>query len=119
MLFLLGTPHTGESVAELADLATETGVRLICPTRSWYVDTAVDPSFEACTADIIRHFSECRIAHAYVIGGSGGGPFELHALQPSLRRCNVVVSRHLLPDTNQADSIRALLSPLRTKALGC
>lgn len=95
VLFLLGTPHTGESVAELADLANETGIRLICPTRSWYVDTTMAPSFEACTADIIRHFTECRIAYAYVIGASSGGPFALHLASNhpgTVRACYLLAS---------------------------
>jgi pimeloyl-ACP methyl ester carboxylesterase len=59
-------------------LATETGVRLICPTRSWYLDTAIAPSFEICTAQVIRYLKENGIGHAFAIGGSGGGPFALH-----------------------------------------
>lgn len=78
LVFLLGTPHIGDSVAELADLASETGVRLICPTRSWYVDAAVEPSFESCTANVIRYLEQNGIRHAFAIGGSGGGPFALH-----------------------------------------
>lgn len=78
VLFLLGTPHSGDSVAELAALAAEYGVRLICPTRSWYVDSAIEPSFEICSALVMRHFEETGIAYAYVIGASGGGPFALH-----------------------------------------
>lgn len=75
---MLGTPHTGDSVAELADLADETGVRLICTTRSWYLDTAVAPSFEFCTAQVIRYLEENGLSHASAIGGSDGGPFALH-----------------------------------------
>lgn len=78
LLFLLGTPHTGDSVAELADLASEMGVRLICPTRSWYVDAAVEPSFETCTAQVIRYFAQNGIGYAFAMGASGGGPFALH-----------------------------------------
>lgn len=78
LLFLLGTPHKGDSVAELADLASETGVRLICPTRPWYVDAAVEPSFETCTGQVIRYLKQNGIGYAFAMGGSGGGPFALH-----------------------------------------
>jgi len=78
LVFLLGTPHTGESVAELSDLANETGVRLICTTRPWYFDTTAIPSFNLCTAEVIRYLEENRIGRAFSIGGSGGGPFALH-----------------------------------------
>lgn len=78
LVFLLGTPHTGDSVSELADLATETGVRLICPTRSWYLDAAIAPSFESCTAEVTRYLQQHGVSWAFAIGGSGGGPFALH-----------------------------------------
>ena len=78
LVFLLGTPHTGDSLAELAGMATETGVRLICTTRSWYLDTVTAPSFEICTARIIRYLEEHELHHAFALGGSGGGPFALH-----------------------------------------
>ena len=78
LLFLLGTPHTGDSVAELHDLANETGVRLICPTRAWYRETDTEPSFDNCTEAVIRYFKKNGIAHAFAMGGSGGGPFALH-----------------------------------------
>ena len=55
LLFLPGTPHTGDSVAELSELASELGIRLICPTRSWYIDTAAEPSFEACAAEVLEY----------------------------------------------------------------
>lgn len=78
LVFLLGTPHTGDSLAELAGLAAETGVRLICTTRSWYLDTAATPSFETCTAQVVRYLDDHGVRHAVAIGGSGGGPFALH-----------------------------------------
>lgn len=78
LVFLLGTPHTGDSVAELSDLALQSGIRLICPTRPWYAGTAVEPSFEACTDRTIQYLKEHGIRRAYAIGGSGGGPFALH-----------------------------------------
>lgn len=78
LLFLLGTPHTGDGAAELADLAAETGIRLICPTRPWYIGTDIEPSFEICTAQVIQYFEENGIGYAYAMGGSGGGPFALH-----------------------------------------
>ena len=78
LVFLLGTPHTGDSLAGLAGLAAETGVRLICTARPWYLDTAISPSFGICTAQIIRYLEENGIRRAFAIGGSGGGPFALH-----------------------------------------
>lgn len=78
LVFLLGTPHTGDSVAELSELALELGIRLICPTRSWYLDTSVEPSFESCTNSVLAHLAQSGISRAAVMGGSGGGPFALH-----------------------------------------
>jgi pimeloyl-ACP methyl ester carboxylesterase len=78
LLLLLGTPHAGDSVAELDEFAAQAGVRLICPVRSWYVDTHVEPSFEMCTGQVVRYLQENGIAHAFAMGGSGGGPFALH-----------------------------------------
>jgi len=78
LLFLLGTPHTGDSVAELSELASEFGIRLICPTRSWYIDEAVEPSFESCSAHALGYLAKTGISRAVVMGGSGGGPFALH-----------------------------------------
>lgn len=78
VLFLLGTPHTGKSAAELDGLASKLGIRLICTTRSWYVDTDINPSFENCTSNLISHLHENGIGYAYVIGVSGVGPFALH-----------------------------------------
>lgn len=78
LIFLLGTPHTGESVAELTGLAAETGIRLICPTRSWYIDTTTEASFEHCTAEVMRYLAQGGIDHAVAMGGSGGGPYALH-----------------------------------------
>lgn len=78
LVFLLGTPHTGDSVAELSGLAEEVGVRLICPTRSWYIDTSVEPSFAACTEHVMRYLKDNGIRHGSAMGGSGGGPFALH-----------------------------------------
>ena len=80
LVFLLGTPHTGESVAELAGLAAATGVRLICTTRSWYHDVSISPSFEICTARITQYLEQNGIGHAFAIGASGGGPFALHLI---------------------------------------
>jgi pimeloyl-ACP methyl ester carboxylesterase len=78
LVFLLGTPHTGDSVAELAGLASELGIRLICPTRSWYLDTAAEPSFQSCSDSVLAYLVEAEIGRAVVLGGSGGGPFALH-----------------------------------------
>jgi pimeloyl-ACP methyl ester carboxylesterase len=78
LLFLLGTPHTGDSVAELSELASDLGIRLICPTRSWYIDSAAESSFESCTAHVLGYLAKMGITHAVVMGGSGGGPFALH-----------------------------------------
>lgn len=78
LVFLLGTPHTGDSVAELSALASEHGIRLICPTRSWYLDSAVEPSFESCTGSVLAYLDQGGAGPAAVMGGSGGGPFALH-----------------------------------------
>jgi pimeloyl-ACP methyl ester carboxylesterase len=78
LVFLLGTPNTEECFNEMAALALEAGVRLIFTTRSWYVDTVANPSFEMCTAQVIRYLEENELRHAVAIGGSGGGPFALH-----------------------------------------
>jgi pimeloyl-ACP methyl ester carboxylesterase len=78
LVFLMGTPHTGEGVPELVDLAAEIGIRLICPIRSWYADTTIEPSFETCTAQVIRYLEQNGIKYAFALGGSGGGPFALH-----------------------------------------
>ena len=78
LLFLLGTPHTGDSVADLSELASELGIRLICPTRSWYIDAAAEPSFESCSGPVLDYLAEAGITRAVVMGGSGGGPFALH-----------------------------------------
>jgi len=78
LVFLLGPPHTGDSVAELSELASHWGIRLICPTRPWYAGTAVEPSFAASTGPIIDYLHQHGIRRACAIGGSGGGPFALH-----------------------------------------
>lgn len=78
LVFLLGTPHTGDSVAELSELAAELGIRLICPTRSWYLNTAAQPSFQSCSEPVLAYLVQAGIARAAVMGGSGGGPFALH-----------------------------------------
>jgi pimeloyl-ACP methyl ester carboxylesterase len=78
LVFLLGTPHTGDSVAELSELASELGIRLICPTRSWYLDSAAEPSFESCSDSVLAYLAQAGITRAAVMGGSGGGPFALH-----------------------------------------
>jgi pimeloyl-ACP methyl ester carboxylesterase len=78
LLFFLGTPHTGDSVADLSELALDFGIRLICPTRSWYIDTAAEPSFASCTAHALGYLAKAEIDRAVVMGGSGGGPFALH-----------------------------------------
>ncbi|TZF90713.1 alpha/beta fold hydrolase [Cognatilysobacter lacus] len=78
LVFLLGTPHTGDSVAELSELASEQDIRLICPTRSWYLDAAAKPSFESCSRSVLAYLAHAGIDRAAVMGGSGGGPFALH-----------------------------------------
>ncbi len=78
LVFLLGTPHTGDSVAELSGLASEVGIRLICPTRSWYLDTEAEPSFQSCSDSVLAYLAQAGIDRAAVMGGSGGGPFALH-----------------------------------------
>lgn len=78
LVFQLGTPHTGDSVAELSDLAMQSGIRLISPTRPWYADTMAEPSFESCSDQTIQYLKELGVERAYAMGGSGGGPFALH-----------------------------------------
>lgn len=78
LVLMLGTPHTGDSGADLTGLAMEAGVRLICTTRCWYLNTDTAPSFETCTAQVIRYLKENGLSRAFAIGGSGGGPFALH-----------------------------------------
>jgi pimeloyl-ACP methyl ester carboxylesterase len=95
LLFLLGTPHAGDSVAELDEFAAQAGVRLIVPVRSWYVDTHIEPSFQTCTEQVIGYLKENGIVYAFAMGGSGGGPFALHLASnhPALfRGCYLLAS---------------------------
>lgn len=73
-----GTPGRGDSGAELHELAAEFGIRLICPTRPWYDDEDVLPSFDVVSNAAICYLEEKGISSAHAIGGSGGGPFALH-----------------------------------------
>ena len=88
LVLLLGTPHAVESAAQLSGLAAAAGVRLIGTTRSWYLETHTLPSFDACTAQVLRYLDEHGLRHACAIGGSGGGPFALHlaSTRPDLFR---------------------------------
>lgn len=95
LIFFLGTPHTGDSASELSDLASELGIRLIVPTRPWYIDTAAKPSFASCTDQVLEYLAGAGIARAAVMGGSGGGPFALHLAtnNPGLfRACYLLAS---------------------------
>ncbi|WP_267221476.1 alpha/beta fold hydrolase [Dyella silvae] len=73
-----GSPGCGDSGAELHELATQFGIRLICPTRPWYDDEGVSPSFEAVSRGTINYLEAKGIDAVHAIGGSGGGPFALH-----------------------------------------
>ncbi|MDP3668640.1 MAG: hypothetical protein Q8R69_02995 [Telluria sp.] len=114
LLFLLGTPHTGDCVAELADLASETGVRLICTTRSWYVDAAVEPSFETCTAQVIHYLEQNEIGYAFAIGGSGGGPFALHLTS---NHPETFGACYLLASMGDPDVFKRMVASPETQAL--
>lgn len=114
LVFLLGTPHTGDSVAELADLATETGIRLICPTRSWYFDAMITPSFEACTAEVIRYLKENRVGRAVALGGSGGGPFALHLTSSNP---DIFGACYLLASMGELDVFRRTVKSSHTQLL--
>ncbi|MBA2291932.1 MAG: alpha/beta hydrolase [Gemmatimonadales bacterium] len=78
VVFFMGTPQKGESGAEFSPLASELGIRLICPTRPWYNNVAVAPSFELCTDATLAYLKQHGIERAFALGGSGGGPFALH-----------------------------------------
>ncbi|MGQ4582079.1 alpha/beta fold hydrolase [Lysobacter sp. F60174L2] len=74
----MGTPQKGESGAEFSELASELGIRLICPTRPWYDDNQCVPSFDHCSAQVISYLDSNGLEALDVMGGSGGGPFALH-----------------------------------------
>lgn len=120
LLFLLGTPHSGDSVAELSELAAGLGVRLICPTRSWYMDTTAEPSFESCAADVLGYLAQSGITRAVVMGGSGGGPFALHLATNNPDRfdaCYLLASMGdpaVFQETVASPHTKALLALFRT-----
>lgn len=79
VIFLLGTPQKGDAGADLGSHALKHGIRLICPTRPWYVDQEqAEHDFQKVTRPILNYLSAQDISRAYAIGGSGGGPFALH-----------------------------------------
>ena len=78
LVFFMGTPQRGEAGSEFAELASQLNVKLICPTRPWYDGDDCEPSFEACTRRTLQHLNAKGIDRCHVMGGSGGGPFELH-----------------------------------------
>ncbi|MDE2371047.1 MAG: hypothetical protein KGN16_18910 [Burkholderiales bacterium] len=78
VVFFFGTPQRGDAGAEFDSLASERGIRLICPTRPWYDDQSVHPSFDAVTDPVLEYLKISGITTAFAAGGSGGGPFALH-----------------------------------------
>ncbi|MDP4534896.1 hypothetical protein Q3O60_01680 [Alkalimonas collagenimarina] len=78
LVFFMGTPQRGEAGEELSELAKELHIRLICPTRPWYDDQQLEPSFEVCSNQTLQYLQEREISFCHAMGGSGGGPFALH-----------------------------------------
>ena len=72
-----GTPEKGDAFAELSDIAKDAHIRLICPTRPWYDDDNVVPSFAAVSTPLLAYLQRHGISSVHVMGGSGGGPFAL------------------------------------------
>jgi len=78
LILHLGTPGRGELGEELHKLASDAGIRLICPTRPWYDDEDVEPNFDVVSSGTINYLKDRGIQSAHAMGGSGGGPFALH-----------------------------------------
>jgi pimeloyl-ACP methyl ester carboxylesterase len=78
LVFFGGTPQKGDAFAGLDTLARETDIRLICPTRPWYDNQEVEPSFEAVSTPLLNYLRNCSISSVHVMGGSGGGPFAVN-----------------------------------------
>lgn len=72
-----GTPEKGDAFEELSDFANDAHIRLICPTRPWYDDDNVVPSFAAVSTPLLAYLNRQGISYFHVMGGSGGGPFAL------------------------------------------
>ena len=81
VVFHFGTPQRGDAGADFSDLAASLDIRLICPTRPWYDNTASELGFDQVTALTLQYLSEHGIHRAHAVGGSGGGPFALHLAQ--------------------------------------
>ncbi|WP_444922494.1 alpha/beta fold hydrolase [Microbulbifer sp. CnH-101-G] len=100
VVFFMGTPQKGDSGQEFSDLASRFGVRLICPTRPWYDDLDLYPSFAQCSERTASYLNSQDINRCHVIGGSGGGPFAIHF---STTNSNVVSSCYLLASMGTPD----------------
>ncbi|WP_417763792.1 alpha/beta fold hydrolase [Shewanella sp.] len=100
VVFFMGTPQKGDSGHEFSDLASRFGIRLICPTRPWYDDLELTPSFAECSEKTTSYLNSQDISNCHVIGGSGGGPFALHF---STKNTNVVRSCYLLASMGTPD----------------
>lgn len=72
-----GTPGKGDAFAELDGIANAAHIRLICPTRPWYDDGDVLPSFAAVSTPMLAYLQRHGMSSVHVMGGSGGGPFAL------------------------------------------
>lgn len=109
VIIFFGTPQRGDAGAEIHGLASAHGIRLICPTRPWYDDETVVPSFDCVTDQVLRYISAAGIASAYTLGGSGGGPFAFHL---AMRGGIVIQDCTLLASMGMPDSFaRHVTSP--------
>lgn len=98
VIMFFGTPQRGDAGAEVDGLASDHGIRLICPTRPWYDDDIALPSFDAVTRPVLQYLAAAGVTSAFTVGGSGGGPFALHlAIQsgPVIRDCTLLASMGL------------------------
>lgn len=67
VVFHFGTPQRGDAGAEFSALAAGLNVRLICPTRPWYDNTASELAFGQVTTAVLQYLSEQRILHAHIL----------------------------------------------------
>lgn len=70
-----GTPQKGDAFENLDAMAKDANIKLICPTRPWYDDKNIPPSFGAVSTPLLIYLRKSGISSAHVMGGSGGGPF--------------------------------------------
>ncbi|HZV65052.1 MAG TPA: hypothetical protein VFG03_09120 [Telluria sp.] len=101
VVLFFGTPQRGDVGAELDKHALRHNIRLICPTRPWYDDQSVSPSFDAVTVPVLDYLKKQGVTSVHAVGGSGGGPFALHlAIQgpPKIVDCTLLASMGL-PDS--------------------